>query len=86
MSQKDGGPAFPSPQFAVPDTLREEQIMLLRSLSGMSMRQYYKAKAMEGILSNPNYNGEIEGAVRDASDYADRMLAEDIEHVTRQED
>lgn len=75
MSIKDGGPAFPggdgehvgNPQYYTP---------------GMSLRDYFAAKALEGMLACPssasltNHGGSL--AVRDfarwAYGYADAML------------
>lgn len=68
-NEKDGGQAFP-----LADT---------RS-GGMTMRQYYKAAALHGMLACPEaplYRGEATGKTKEiveiAGIYADAMLAED---------
>lgn len=43
----DGGPAFPSAGILTPDGIAYE---------GMSLHDWYKGKAMQAILSNPNVN------------------------------
>lgn len=72
MSTKDGGPAFPGNEEA-----------LLRNMLGMSLRDYFAAKALQGFCSNPNAGRNPEatatwlathGAVS-AYQMADNMLA-----------
>lgn len=73
----DGGPAFPSYDFNT-----------LQPLPGMSLRDYFAAKALCGLLANPEIlkwaqakagepgNGDVpEIITRTAKIYADRMLA-----------
>lgn len=52
MSDKDGGPAFPVADYDhmvfEPKTVAETK----RDLSGMSLRDYFAAKAMQGYLAN----------------------------------
>lgn len=49
----------------------------------MTMRQYYKAAALQGMLANPRYSVTwLESAsVRSCAKAADAMLAEDEEHA-----
>ena len=43
---------------------------------GLTMRDYFAAKAMAAMISNPNVDGEQAGAVVTAAyQYADAMLA-----------
>ena len=73
MTVKDnGGPAFPVPA----DTW---------SLTGMSLRDYFAAKAMQGMLSNPafqeickDFSGEqaIEYIKKCSFGFSDAMLEE----------
>ena len=45
MSKDTGGPAFPTPLFEYH--------------GGMTLRDYFAAKAMQGLLSNPKLQKEI---------------------------
>ena len=63
MSDNTGGPAFPQP---TDSTL---------SWQGMTLRDYFAAKAMQGLLANPNgipayYNNIMEASF----EVADAML------------
>jgi hypothetical protein len=64
MSTNDGGPAFPTPRYERGD---------MYSL-GMSLRDYFAAKAMQGFLSRP---GSVDPKQDAALAYmlADAMLA-----------
>jgi hypothetical protein len=42
--------------------------------NGMSLRDYFAAVALQGLLSNPNNNGKPENFVHDAYLYADIMM------------
>lgn len=67
MSNKTGGPAFPQ-QF---------QGTTEPSLSGLSIRDYFAAKAMQALISRPeSENWTIEEIAIDAYSYADEMLKE----------
>jgi len=46
---------------------------------GMSMRQYYKAAALQGLLSDSSVRGGFEEFAEYAGKVADAMLAEDQE-------
>lgn len=48
MTTNTGGPAFPVSESA-----------LIRNLQGMTLRDYFAAKAMQGLLSNPKLADEI---------------------------
>jgi hypothetical protein len=66
---KDGGPAFP---FVEPST--ECSVS-----TGMTLRDYFAAKAMQGFcaygaLSNPDHGHTIDDVAQDAYDAADAML------------
>ena len=76
-TKTDGGPAFPvadwDHQTFQPRTIEETR----RLLSGMTLRDYFAAKAMQGIIIG---NGADEcalglGAAKDAYAMADAMLA-----------
>lgn len=87
MSKNTGGPAFPSPRFAVPQDLAEQGVLSLGTMQGMTMRQYYKAKAMQGLIVDPDYDGVTGYEIaRCAAGIADGMIAEDIEYETRSQE
>lgn len=57
---KTGGSAFPALNFAfpalnfvVPKNLSDEGVQRLGETQGMSLRDYFAAKAMQGILAGP---------------------------------
>lgn len=56
---------------------------------GMTMRQYYKAAALQGLISRVPITDESgpliseDGAANMAGRFADAMLAEDEEHAKR---
>lgn len=54
-----GGPAFPTH---------------LNLTQGMTLRDYFAAKAMQAIISSSNWTGDMEDTVKDAYDFADLML------------
>ena len=59
----DGGPAFPC-EFSEP-----------KHLHGMSLRDYFAAKALPGLIAEPG-DAHIDELARDAYRFADAMLAE----------
>ena len=61
MKKETGGPAFPTGT----------------AFQGMTLRDYFAAKAMQGILSSPQYwIGEDSQLVNAAYELADAMLKE----------
>jgi hypothetical protein len=60
---KDGGPAFP-----VPGLHHDE------SFNGMSIRDYFAAKAMHSFLSDPRMSYSYKRLSEDAYEMADAML------------
>ena len=74
---KDGGPAFPAPDFAVKDSIGTDAIMRLKNLQGMTMRQWYKGMALMGLAADPSFNRTVEHSVAAAARFADAMIAED---------
>lgn len=76
MNEKDGGPVFPrAPTFDC-----ETGKIISYSSDGMSLRDYFAAKVMQGLQANPHIS---KGAVlthseeaRWAYDVADAMIAE----------
>lgn len=68
MSNKStGGPAFPIVRRDVTSEFN----------NGMTMHQYYKSAAMQGILSNPNWEGDQDELAKMSGIFADVMIAED---------
>ena len=59
----DGGPAFPVDRAA-------------RKHDGMSLRDWFAGMAMNGLLSDPRYEGTHEQAAEYSYRMADAMLAE----------
>jgi len=68
----DGGQAFPvsNPSLLEPCTIAA----LMRHASGMTMRDYFAAKAMQGIASKPGCT-DYEYEAISAYKYADAMIA-----------
>jgi hypothetical protein len=62
-------PAFPSNGY-VASSLGD----LSTSEKGMTLRDYFAAKAMQGMLANPNRDYTFARAATDAYDWADAML------------
>ena len=67
----DGGPAFPTPEWR-----GKNQITL--GTYGMTLRDYFATKAMQGFLNNlqPGEGYEMSDIVEDSYMMADAMLAE----------
>ena len=63
MNDTPNPPAFPAPDFARSSTHE-----------GMSLRDYFAAKAMQGMFSNPDYTGPINDVVTAAYQASDAML------------
>ena len=59
----DGGPAFPHGRPY--DTAH-----------GLTKREYFAAKALQGLLANPNHDGKFSDFAEDAVKHADALLAE----------
>ncbi len=55
---------------------REAFPRLITEFPGMSLRDYFAAKAMQGDHANPDNNGDIEDIARWAYQQADAMMAE----------
>jgi hypothetical protein len=60
-----GGPAFPFEYF-------DEQLQRARVMHGMTLRDYFAAKAMQTIAANPHWTEE--GIAEAAYKQADAML------------
>jgi len=66
---KDGGPAFPVPAELCQDLTVHEQ-------RGMTLRDYFAAKAVQGFIACPNTRGEPNDIAAWCYQMADAMLAE----------
>ena len=68
MKTKDGGPAFPS----------GKKDKYGYYIEGMSLRDYFAAKALQGLMSytfaNDRYHGDLKQCVYEAYEIADAML------------
>ena len=64
----DGGPAFPVP-------LPAGETYKPMPFDGMSLRDYFAAKAMQGIQSNPSMDFYFNDLAEAAYQIADAMLA-----------
>lgn len=76
MSTKpDGGPAFP--QSLTSDNMGGLHVSYdAVDGVGMLLRDYFAAKAMQGLVSNEEYAGDRDALSRRAYELADAMLAE----------
>lgn len=63
MNKTTGGPAFP-----LGNTPEEW-------MNGMTLRDYFAAKAMQGFLEDPDFGNSFEKTARHAYEMADAMLA-----------
>ena len=65
----DGGPAYP-----VQDMIEEGKILCHR---GMSLRDYFAAKAMQAVYANPEAHAELVGISRDRDVRPSAVFAEE---------
>ena len=70
MNDKTGGPAFPSG--LIDPSTPEDAVQSLHN--GMTLRDYFAAKALQGLLAAPNRSGSVDEYSSDAYGYADAML------------
>ncbi|HCJ7390012.1 TPA: hypothetical protein NVL70_002801 [Enterobacter hormaechei subsp. xiangfangensis] len=69
MSNKTGGPAFP-----YSGVHNGEKENLIVDSHGMTMRDYFAAKAMQGRLANPDWLCSDDRTATEAYQIADAML------------
>lgn len=64
-----------TPAFPVPETVYDDK-SFQPDYKGMTLRQYYAAKALQGLLTRPLTQGnyQIDQTVKLAFEYADLML------------
>ena len=80
MATTDGGPAFPAKNYIVPPDLEERHVRALGATQGMTLRDYFAAKASDKDVKSAMFIGE---SWTDSADrcrarfrHADAMLAE----------
>lgn len=74
MSKDNGGPAFPvSDVMALEPRTTAEMVSLAH---GMTLRDYFAAQAMTGIIANPENKGSASFFAENAYAIADAMIAE----------
>jgi hypothetical protein len=69
----DGGPAFPS---IMGHRNTNDNYCPVDSVPGLSLRDYFAAKAMQGFAADPNCDATAENMAEAAYRWADAMLAE----------
>lgn len=62
---------------------RQGEVEVWASRKGMTMRQYYKAAALQGLLASGYNIDRYQRAANICGSFADAMLAEDEEHAKR---
>ena len=71
-TQNTGGPAFPRP-FSVDDV---DPDISYPAHAGMTLRDYFAAKAMQALMVHPDWNLYPDSTAKDAYKLADAMLKE----------
>ena len=71
MSKNNGGPVFPIPAHQV--TVGGVRTTY-EACPGMSLRDYFAARAMERLASDPQHNNDLESIARRAYILAEDML------------
>lgn len=75
MSAYNGGPAFPhTPGRTEPTGVGDFQHFTPGELPGMSLRDYFAAKALQGLMADPGLIGNTEQVAQVAYRIADAML------------
>lgn len=82
MKKQTGGPAFPVADGAAHriamSTAGDDEAKYIaesaKALSGMTLRDYFAAKAMQGRLANPDWMASDERTAAEAYQMADAML------------
>lgn len=75
MSKDNGGPAFPRDGYQIEDEYGRKET--IQGKSGMTLRDYFAAKAMQGMIASYGYlRSEVDVIAESAYDCADAMLKE----------
>lgn len=78
---KNGGPAFPATNYIIPSDLETKHVAALGKTQGMTMRDYFAAKAIQGMAAGPTWHDAFDEpalvaeAAQQAYSIADAMLA-----------
>lgn len=75
MNQNNGGPAFPVDldfQVFCPENADEAK----RLMSGMTLRDYFAAKAMQGFLANPGAGADCVSTLNNGDRYMAITISE----------
>jgi hypothetical protein len=67
MSNNNGGPAFPYEE-------RNGDGYPVKDYFGITVRDYFAAQALQGLLADQNVHGEFESFANNAYGFADAML------------
>jgi hypothetical protein len=59
MNKNTGGSAFPARNFVVPKDLEDKHVHALGETQGMTLRDYFAAKAMNAFLSGLMARGKV---------------------------
>lgn len=70
--QKTGGAAFPEVRIHAGDNYNPPKKIYH---PGMTLRDYFAAAALQGMLANPSVGGGVDAFAESAYEYADAMLA-----------
>ncbi len=73
MSKDNGGPAFASQEYLTSST---GESYFHKAYPGMTLRDYFAAKVMQGMWACADVRGNSEALARGAYEMADAMLKE----------
>ncbi len=76
MSARDGGPAFPTATQVEQNQATGETTLHQYLSDGMTLRDYFAAKALQGHISNTGFEHPANIDAKNAYIWADAMLAE----------
>lgn len=69
----DGGPAFPNARLISAGPRGEYEVTV--PIGGMSLRAYFAGLAMQGLMADPNEDGDSETIARKSIAVADALIA-----------
>jgi hypothetical protein len=80
LKKPDGGPAFPFGTKVTRENYMGEETVYESNVPGVTLRQYYAAAALKGVLANPECRGTFQELAVECFNMADWMIAvEDAE-------
>ena len=68
---KTGGPAFPGVEYKQPGGAG---VSVMTIVGGMTLRDYFAAKALQGLLSDSCFSLAKDSLAKHAYEYADEMI------------